>query len=437
MRSTIYALSSGTGRSAIAVVRLSGEGVRDVLTALAGDVPPLRRAVVRRLADPATGEMLDEGLVLFFPGPRSYTGEDMAEFHVHGGRAVVAGVLSAIGARPGCRLAEPGEFTRRAMQNGRLDLTRVEGIADLIEAETALQRRQALGQAGGRLAEAVKGWRDALLDAMAELEADIDFADEDDVALHGERARVVDGLRRLEQQLGAALDDGRRGEILRDGFQVVIAGPPNAGKSTLLNRIAQRDVAIVTAAPGTTRDVLEVHLDLEGLPVTLVDTAGLREAQDEAESIGIARARDRAAGADLVLWLSPWDSPVPVPADLDGALAVTTKIDSAPKASEPGKGILLSARNGVGLETILAAIRDRAAGIVREPGLVSRARHREALAKGLDHLRAARTGLGQDAYPELVAEDLRLAARALSSVLGEVDVDHVLDRVFAGFCIGK
>jgi tRNA modification GTPase len=437
MRSTIYALSSGSGRSAIAVIRLSGEAVRDVLLALAGDVPPLRRAVVRRLVDPATQELLDEGLVLFFPGPRSYTGEDMAEFHVHGGRAVLAGMLTAIAAQPGCRLAEPGEFTRRAMENGRLDLTRVEGIADLIEAETALQRRQALGQAGGQLAEAVKGWRDTLLDAMAELAADIDFADEDDVARHLRPGGLADALRQLEQHLAAALDDGRRGEVLRDGFQVVIAGPPNAGKSTLLNRIARRDVAIVTATPGTTRDLLEVHLDLEGIPVTLVDTAGVREAADEAEQIGVARGRARAEAADLVLWLSPWSEPAPLPSNLPSAVAVLTKIDSAPKELALDGGLQVSALTGHGLETVLATIRNRAAALLREPALVSRARHREALEAGLARIRTARTLLSDAGYPELVAEDLRLAARAMSRILGEVDVEDVLDRVFAGFCIGK
>jgi tRNA modification GTPase len=437
MRSTIYALSSGSGRAAIAVIRLSGIAVREVLTALAGDVPPLRRAVVRRLVDPVGEELLDEGLVLFFPGPRSYTGEDMAEFHVHGGRAVVQGVLDAIATQPSCRLAQPGEFTRRAMENGRLDLTRVEGIADLIDAETAMQRRQALGQAGGRLADAVKGWRDALLDAMAELEAEIDFADEDDVAARAERGRVTDALRGLDQQISAALEDGRRGEILRDGFQVVIAGPPNAGKSTLLNRLAQRDVAIVTAVPGTTRDLLEVHLDLGGVPVTLVDTAGLRETGDEVERIGVERARARAIDADMVLWLSAWDEPVAVPPGFPGAVEVTSKIDSAPKGLVLGRRLQLSAKTGDGVETVLAEIKNRAAGLFREPSLISRARHREALDVGLQRLRDARGGLARGAYPELIAEDLRLAARGMSQVLGDVHVEDVLDRVFAGFCIGK
>jgi tRNA modification GTPase len=272
---------------------------------------------------------------------------------------------------------------------------------------------------------------------MAELEAEIDFADEDDVATRAERGRVGDRLRQLDEHLATALEDGRRGEIVRDGFQVVIAGPPNAGKSTLLNRVARREVAIVTPVPGTTRDLLEVHLDLDGIPVTLVDTAGLRDAVDEAERIGVERARDRADGADLVLWLSPWDKPVPLPPGLDNAVAVTTKIDSAPKEFRFPGAMALSAQTGHGLETVLSLVKDRASALVQEPALVSRARHREALEAGLARVRAARSALAEGAYPELVAEDLRLAARAMSRILGEVDVEQVLDRVFAGFCIGK
>ncbi len=437
-RPTIFALSSGAGRAAVAVIRVSGPATRFVLETLVGDVPPMRRASVRRLIDPASRETLDEALVLFFPGPRSYTGEDTAELQVHGGRAVVQATLQALGALHGCRLAEPGEFTRRAMENGKLDLTRVEGIADLIDAETPQQRRQAYAQISGRLAEQAQAWRAHFLDAMAEVEAEIDFADEGDVGTSLDRSRLQDTLRRLGESLRTALDDSRRGERLRDGFTVVIAGPPNAGKSTLLNALARRDVAIVSDIPGTTRDLVEVHLDLNGVPVILVDTAGLRDSDDPIERMGMDRAARRAEAADLVLWLCPWDSAEKPAAALPfKCVAVTTKIDSAPVGSAHA-GFAVSARTGLGIGALLALLTDRAGeSLTGEPAIITRERHRTAIAAGLLSVDRASALLSRGSEAEMVAEDLRLGARAMGSILGVVDVEHVLDRLFAQFCIGK
>lgn len=402
---------------------------------MAGGVAPPRRAALRGIVDPVSREILDEGLVLFFPGPHSYTGEDLAEFQVHGGRAVVQGLLAALGALPGCRLAEPGEFTRRAFAHGRLDLARVEGIGDLIAAETPMQRRQALAQAAGLLSGKVETWRAILLDAMAQLEAAIDFADEGDVQDRAVTADVSAALAGLQHELAEVLTEGRRGEILRDGFRVVIAGPPNAGKSTLLNALARRDVAIVSDIPGTTRDVLQVQLDLDGMPVTLSDTAGIRPTMDRIEAIGVQRAEREMRGADLVLWLSPAQAPCSPPTPID-ALEVVSQIDSVSERT-PGQ-LAISALTGEGLPALLDLIATRAREAVgQEPALVTRERHRMALAQAMDAVSRAQQRLDQGASPELPAEDLRLAARALGTVIGTVDVEHVLDRLFADFCIGK
>lgn len=437
MSDTIYALSSGTGRAAVAVIRLTGPRTRFVLETMAGGVTDARRASLRRLVDPATGDLLDEALVLFFPGPQSYSGEDLAELQVHGGRAVVQATLAALAAIPGCRLAEPGEFTRRALEHGRLDLARVEGLADLIAADTPHQRRQALAQAGGLLSGQVEAWRGILLEAMAELAAAIDFADEGDVQDKAAADRMLAPLQRLKQELAAALADGRRGEIVRDGFTVAIAGPPNAGKSTLLNALARRDVAIVSDIPGTTRDVLEVHLDLGGYPVVLLDTAGIRDTTDLVEGIGIDRAVSAMQRADLVLWLRPADWPAEAPPDGQApVIEVVTKIDSCPNGDRPD--LRISALTGEGLPVLLAIIeKQAAASLGSEPALVTQERHRLALERTLEFLDSALAAVESDLGPEMAAEDLRLAARALGAIIGIVDVEHVLDRVFSSFCIGK
>ncbi|MGH6844866.1 MAG: tRNA uridine-5-carboxymethylaminomethyl(34) synthesis GTPase MnmE, partial [Methylocella sp.] len=307
---TIFAVASGAGRAAIAVLRLSGSAVRTIVKTIGGKLPEPRMATLKTFRDPATGEAIDKGFVIFFPAPKTYTGEDYAEFHVHGGRAVVASMVKAIGGIAGTRPAEPGEFTRRALVNGKMDLAAVEGVADLIDAETEWQRRAALRQAEGVLGRQAAIWRGALLEAAALLEAEIDFPEEEAVpGFAGQRAAKI--LAPVLAGLKLEIAAGRAGERLREGAIIVIAGPPNAGKSTLLNALARRDVAIVSPFAGTTRDIIEVHLDLGGCPVSLIDTAGLRQSFDAVEEIGIFRARDKAEAADLVLWLSEAGAAVP------------------------------------------------------------------------------------------------------------------------------
>jgi tRNA modification GTPase len=426
---TIFALSSGSGRAGVAVIRLSGPRAGEAVRVLAGAAPPPRRAALRTLRDSA-GEPIDQALVLWLPGPGSFTGEDMAELHCHGSRAVLARLTAVLAATEGLRPAEAGEFTRRALVNGRMDLTEAEALADLIAAETEAQRRQALGLARGALRERVGVWRDVLLRAMALVESSLDFADEGDV----EDERGIATARRLAGELAAGiagvLGGARRGERLREGFTVVIAGPPNAGKSTLLNALARRDVAIVSDRPGTTRDVIEVHLDLDGLPVTVVDTAGLRDSDDAVEAEGIRRARRRAEDADLVLWLSETGE-VP-PSALDAAWPVQTKIDST--AHRSAAALALSARSGEGVAALLGRLVDAArAALGHGDALVARERQRLALERAASALGRA----SAVADPELMAEDLRAASAALAAVVGAVGVEDVLDTLFSEFCIGK
>ncbi|MBW7835167.1 MAG: tRNA uridine-5-carboxymethylaminomethyl(34) synthesis GTPase MnmE [Sphingomonadales bacterium] len=436
---TIFALASGRGRAGVAVIRVSGPAAVSVAEALAGSCPPPRRAALRQLRQGPDNGLLDEGIVIYFQSPRSFTGEDVVEFHVHGGPAVVAAVLAAIAQVPGARLAEAGEFTRRAFDNGRLDLTAVEGLADLIAAETEAQRRQALRQARGELAAVYDGWRQWLLSALAYVEAAIDFADEEVPEEVAARARPeVDALR---LEIMQALTDERRGERLRDGFEIAILGEPNSGKSSLLNALAKRDVAIVSARAGTTRDALEVHLDLEGLPVTLVDTAGLREGGDEVESEGIRRAHVRAEEADLRLVLIPADVWPAIPAAVQGyaegpgALLVVSKSDLLAN-QPPGDVIAVSVRTGVGIDALMAALCRRAETSLGggETAVITRQRHRQALTEAVAYLAAF---LAAPKELELQAEDLRLAARALGRVTGRVEVEDVLGTIFAEFCIGK
>lgn len=431
---TIFALSSGRLPSGVAVVRISGPQALAAPRVLLGSVPPPRLARYGVLRDPADGSVLDRGLILVFPGPASATGEDTAEVHLHGGRAVVARVLETLGRLDGFRPAEPGEFTRRAHANGKMDLAEAEGLADLIAAETEAQRRQALAQAGGLLSRAVEGWRTRLIRALALVEASVDFADEGDVPedLAGPAVREAAALR---GELATALADAGRGERVRDGLVVAIAGPPNAGKSTLLNRLAGREAAIVSPVPGTTRDAIEVHLDLAGQAVTLVDTAGIRETDDMVEAEGVRRARARAGMADLVLWLSP-DDETP-PAELSGAVRVRTKADLRTGAGMVGV-LPISAATGEGMDDLVARIAARAADLAGgEPALLVRARQVAGVRAALGHLDRALLWGGQGASEEILAEELRLAARALDSVVGRVDVEDVLDALFRTFCIGK
>ncbi|MCH8684110.1 tRNA uridine-5-carboxymethylaminomethyl(34) synthesis GTPase MnmE [Pedomonas mirosovicensis] len=434
MSETIFALSSGRGPAGVAVVRVSGLRAGDAVTLLTGQpVPAPRMAALRLLHDPHDGEVIDQSLLLWFPAPNSFTGEDVAEFHVHGGPAVVSGVLTALGQQPGLRPAEPGEFTRRAFLAGKMDLTQVEGLADLINAETEAQRRQALRQMQGVLANLYEGWREQLVRALAYVEADIDFADEDDVPEHVS-AQVKDAIERLSAEIASHLADGSRGERLRDGLGVAIIGKPNAGKSSLLNALAKREVAIVSNIAGTTRDVIEVHLNLGGYPVTLIDTAGLRETDDPVEAEGVARARARAQAADLRLHLTPYGEE---PETTEGeSLSVITKIDLG--GGSPGHRdgrFYISVVTGAGLTELVAHLADWASKALGggESVLLTRERHRHALEACRAHLHAALT------QPDLVlmAEDMRLAARALGRITGRVDVEDLLDVIFRDFCIGK
>ena len=445
---TIFALSSGRPPAAIAVVRVSGPRAADAITALGGTIPEPRRAGLRRLRDGDT--LIDEALVLWFPGPKTETGEDMVELHLHGGRAVIAAVLAALGKLPGFRPAEAGEFTRRAFANGRLDLTAVEGLADLVFAETEAQRAQAMRQLTGALGGRADAWRTRLIEALALIEARIDFSDQDvpddlvSPALHV--------ARQLSEEIGETLADEHRGERLREGLVIAIAGPPNAGKSSLLNRLARREAAIVSPYAGTTRDVIEVHLDLGGYPVTLLDTAGVRESDDPVEQEGVRRARARAGAADLVLWVVEGGAPsskqvqrtaptTSLTTEVKNEWIIQNKIDLSAERAQPEnrKGnFAISALTGEGIEQLVSdlAAFARTALQVAEPALVTRERHRIALQQTQAALLRA-LAVASSGGEELIAEELRLAARELGRLTGRVDVEDVLDVIFRDFCIGK
>ncbi|MFN3744358.1 MAG: tRNA uridine-5-carboxymethylaminomethyl(34) synthesis GTPase MnmE [Hyphomicrobiaceae bacterium] len=438
---TIFALSSGSGRVALAVVRVSGPAAGIALDRLAAPRPKPRFAALRKLRHPDTGEVIDHALVLWFPGPRSETGEDMCELHLHGGRAVLAAAFAALSAIPGCRPATAGEFARRAFENGRLDLTAAEGIIDLIDADTEAQRRQALRQASGALADLYEGWRTELIEAQALLEAAIDFSDEGDIAETTEASGIVIA-RDLARRIRSHLEDGRRGEIVREGFRIVIAGPPNVGKSSLMNALARRDVAIVSDEPGTTRDVLEVRLDLDGYMAIVADTAGLREAAGAIEQEGIRRALSRAGEADLILWIIDATKPAAdLPSDLargkPRVLRILNKIDMAKAGLALPIDHAISALTGAGVPELVAKL----AGIVRkaaegsEAPAITQLRHRRQIEACLEALDAVgpSTSLGA----EIAAEQLRIAADALGRIMGRIDPEDVLDQVFARFCIGK
>ncbi len=431
---TIFALATGAGRSAVAVIRLSGSCARDALADFTGMSPEPRHAHFARFRDPQTNETLDRGLALWFPGPNSATGEDCAEFHLHGSRAVVDAILSLLGQRTGLRAAEPGEFARRSFINGKMDLSQAEALADLIDAQSEFQRRQALRVAGGALRRQVEDWRGGLVEASALLAAELDFSDEGDV-----ESFSPDALGRVLLPLMARMDEVLRrapaSERLRDGFLVLILGPPNAGKSTLLNLLARRDVAIVSEIPGTTRDMIEVELNLKGMPVTLVDTAGLRETEDAVERIGVGRARARAGEADLLLWLSEGGAAPPPDVETDGAeiLRIAAKADEfAPQAN----CLAISACTGLGIDELCEEIATRARAMLGDgsSALVIRERHRDAIGAARDFIAAA---LAPGRPLELVAEEIRLAARSLERIVGAIDVEQVLDVVFSRFCIGK
>ena len=493
-RDTIFALSSGRGVAAVAVIRISGPRAGEALTALTGKAPIPRKAMLVTVRDGK--DEIDQAVALWFPAPHSETGENVAELQTHGGRAVIEGALAALARIDGLRPAEPGEFTRRGFENGKLDLAQVEGLADLVMADTPAQRRQALRQLKGLIGERAEAWRRRLTEALAQVEAGIDFSDEGDVP-DNMTAAALKIARELAREIEAVLADSGRGERLREGLVVAIAGPPNAGKSTLLNRLAQREAAIVSPYAGTTRDVIEVHLDLGGYPVTLLDTAGIRPTDDPVEAEGVQRARARAAEADLVLWLSEDGRDAPVAAAAQSVWRVLTKADLAERrrsefdfssesgfsssstepvndlvptfirqaltirsdpltdirnespsagsgkteseTGDPVRSFELSAVTGEGLEAFVTALTDEAAtqlGGGGESVVITRARHRRALQDALDALRRA-TASGDSGRDEIVAEELRLAAAALGRLTGRIDVEDVLDAIFRDFCIGK
>ena len=494
-RDTIFALSSGRGVAAVAVIRISGPRAGEALTALTAKAPVPRKAMLVTVRDGQ--DEIDQAVALWFPAPHSETGENVAELQTHGGRAVIEATLAALARIDGLRPAEPGEFTRRGFENGKLDLAQVEGLADLIMADTPAQRRQALRQLKGLIGERAEIWRRRLTEALAQVEAGIDFSDEGDVP-DNMTAPALKIARELAGEIEGVLADSGRGERLREGLVVAIAGPPNAGKSTLLNRLAKREAAIVSPYAGTTRDVIEVHLDLGGYPVTLLDTAGIRPTDDPVEAEGVRRAEARAAEADLVLWLSE-DGTAPAPAASGPAVwQVQTKVDlrgertnePAFTASEAGfsssdtgpvndlvptfirqaltispdsltdvrnespsasgrrtesetagrtPAFPLSAVTGEGLDALVAALTAEAAaqlGSGGESGLITRARHRRALEDALGALKRA-TASRDAGREEIVAEELRLAAVALGRLTGRIDVEDVLDVIFRDFCIGK
>jgi len=433
---TIVALSSGLAPAGVAIIRVSGPSVRFVLETICGEVPQPRKATLSDFRE-GNGSILDRGLALFFPGPASYTGEDSCEFHCHGGKAVVAAMLRRLSALPNCRLAEAGEFTRRALQNGKVDLLEAEALGDLIAAETEGQRRFAVGNTNSRQAELYTGWRRRLIEARALIEAELDFADETDVP-GSVSDRVWQEMTELSLSITLHLAGFHGAEIVADGFHVVLYGAPNAGKSSLLNALARRDAAIVTDEPGTTRDPIEVSLDLGGYKLRVTDTAGIREAESKAEQMGIARSVEHAATADLVLHLIDLADPhsVNVPPGVE-VLRIGTKSDIAvsPRGSE--FDILISSNTGTGIETLMSAISSRIADAVPQAGdlLPWKQRHVDLLAGAVGHIDKA---VAATALPlELRCEELREAGNAIGRLTGQIDVEDLLDVIFRQFCIGK
>ena len=430
---TIFALSTGMGRAGVAVIRLSGSMVVSVLRRLAGRVPEARRAALCAILDPDTGDRVDLALVLFFPAPASFTGEDVAEFHLHGSLAIIRRVLAMLSSFPDCRLAEAGEFTRRAFLNGKMDLLEVEALSDVLAAETELQRRLAMeGSVWLRTQACV--WRDRLLMSRAMAEALIDFGDEGDVIDQFDSATVQD-IHQLKQDIDIVASRLRIGERVRAGYRIAILGPPNAGKSSLLNALADRDLAITSPIPGTTRDALEAMIDLDGLPVILIDTAGLRASPgDEIEAEGMRRAERAAEKADLVIWTTPFDSPAQCP-NLS-YLPVTTKADLAAEGILPVPAV--SAITGSGLASLVGMIKTRALEGYEDSslqGLIAHERQANALRSASEAL--GRATLSGQATLDLRAENLRLACDALDGLIGKIDPDEVLGAIFSRFCIGK
>ncbi len=438
---TIYAVSSSAGKAGIAVVRVSGAGARQVVTAATGGLPAPRRAVVRKIRDPDGGELLDRAVVLWLPGPNSATGEDVAEFHVHGSAAVISGLFTAFNNIRGLRPAEPGEFTRRAFANGRMDLVEAEGLADLLNARTSRQRQQAVHHLMGGASSVYEEWRLKLLTILARVEAAVDFVEEEGVA-EAARGNVRSDVMALAGDMASALETASQAAAIRNGIKVVLAGLPNTGKSSLLNALAKREAAIVSKHPGTTRDVIEVSVEIAGLAVVLTDTAGLRDdSPDEIETIGIARTHRELEEADLVIWISspdvagsdrPWSEAAP-------ALRVLNKMDLIGTDSPPPEStlVLISARSGAGVPEMIAEL----GGLIREKygrygdPVIVRDRQKQAVMESIRYLNESL--LHGPPQLELVAEDLRRAAHSLGRITGRIDVEDLLTAIFSEFCIGK
>lgn len=437
-RDTICALASGAPPAAIAIIRVSGPRTREICdTVLEKGVPTARRAVFGKFLD-VSRETIDEGLAVYMPGPFSYTGEDTLELYLHGGSAVIDHALDTLTAFPETRLAEPGEFTRRAFEGGKLDLVEAEGVADLIDAETRDQKSLALGQLEGRLSDQYDQWRSDLLETLTLLEVSIDFPDEDEAPDEtGEPVR--DKLLKLQQELQTALDDEGVGERIRDGFRIAIVGPPNAGKSSVLNRLARREAAIVSDIPGTTRDVVEVRLKIGGQIAWVADTAGLREASDQIEAEGVRRAKERAEMADLRVNLRSAEADPDFDAVDAADMRVVNKADLSVLRDWPPDVFVISAKTGDGFSQLEAELARRIrakAGRGASP-LITRRRHRQALEQALFHVEQALNAQAGGYGAELVAEDVRLAARQLSTLIGDIGVEEILGAVFSSFCIGK
>ncbi|WP_025300888.1 tRNA uridine-5-carboxymethylaminomethyl(34) synthesis GTPase MnmE [Candidatus Endolissoclinum faulkneri] len=440
---TIFAPATALGRSALSIIRISGPRSMDALIALTGDVPPPRQLSLRLLHDSQNGEVLDKAMVVAFPKPISSTGEDLVELHLHGGVAVLNAVCNCLSSMPELRIAHPGEFTRRAFLNDRIDLTSAEGIFDLIDAETNGQRRQAIAQATGNLELALKNWLDKLVSVTAKLEAFIDFPDE---GLPKTIQRdIKNNLSSLIAEMKLALEDASRAERVRDGLQIAIVGLPNAGKSSLLNWLAKRDVAIVSSIPGTTRDILEVYLEIDGYAVTVADTAGLREAVDAIEAEGVRRTLARVKNADITLVLSDASegdmgrAAVNHYLSQEATLALATKIDLVDAVSPPTPWIGLSTKTGFGTEVFIQILSSIIADCMERTGSITltRARHVNGVRAAYDGLQRVLEAFDSSEPLEIVAEDLRLSTYALERILGVVDVENILDQIFAEFCIGK
>ena len=442
---TIYALSTGPGVSGIAVVRVSGKEAAEVVKQLTGDDLPVPRvAVLKKLKNSNTNEMIDEGIVLWFPGPNSYTGEDLAEFHVHGSRAVVSALHSSISGIKNCRLAEPGEFTKLAFQNGKINLLKAEGIADLVSAETEIQRKQAVEIMSGKSSDKFTSWRAKLLKILAHVEAKIDFPDED------LPKDILDEIQKTSNQVSKeiekVLDDQKVGERIREGFKIAIVGPTNAGKSSLLNYLSKRDVAIVSEIAGTTRDVIETHLNLDGYPVVVSDTAGIRESKNEIEKKGIKLAFNRAEDSDLKLIIVDAKSVdfTSVLKELmdENAILVVNKSDliagNINKELKKHDHILVSIKNNLNLDKLILKIKKKLENKFISYGdiLITRERHRQHLEQCISHLKNFKNKNGSEDYDK-AAEDLRLATRHLGMIVGKVDVEEILGSIFNDFCIGK